>query len=122
MYMLMNVGIVHIGPRILDEVLTPLLNDVASQRSEVALDGLKQVAPYLSPNPLLPPAGLSLPLQVMAVKSRVVLPHIIPQLVKPPVNARALALLSSVAGIVYGYTSVDKRVNCGACVACGPVA
>ena len=34
----------------------------------------------------------------MAVKSRVVLPHIVPQLVKPPVNARALALLSSVAG------------------------
>ncbi|CAI8049233.1 eIF-2-alpha kinase activator GCN1, partial [Geodia barretti] len=68
-----------IGPRILDEVLTPLLNDLSSssQRSEVALDGLKQV---------------------MAVKSRVVLPHIIPQLVKPPVNARALALLSSVAG------------------------
>jgi HEAT repeat protein len=68
-----------IGPRILDEVLTPLLNDLSSssQRSEVALDGLKQV---------------------MTVKSRVVLPHIIPQLVKPPVNARALALLSSVAG------------------------
>jgi HEAT repeat protein len=68
-----------IGPRILDEVLTPLLNDLSSpsQRSEVALDGLKQV---------------------MAVKSRVVLPHIVPQLVKPPVNARALALLSSVAG------------------------
>ena len=33
------------GPRILDEVLTPLLNDLSSpsHRSEVALDGLKQV-------------------------------------------------------------------------------
>ena len=66
------------GPRILDEVLSPLLADLSSEdRSEIALDGLKQV---------------------MAVKSSVVLPHIIPQLVQPPVNAKALALLSSVAG------------------------
>ena len=36
--------------------------------------------------------------QVMAVKSKVVLPQLIPQLVKPPVNTKALALLSSVAG------------------------
>ena len=66
------------GPRILDEVLTPLLNDLSSaEKSEVALDGLKQV---------------------MAVKSKVVLPQLIPQLVKPPANTKALALLSSVAG------------------------
>ena len=66
------------GPRILDEVLSPLLLDLSREdRSEIALDGLKQV---------------------MAVKSRVVLPHIIPQLVRPPVNTKALALLSSVAG------------------------
>ena len=37
----------------------------------------------------------------MAVKSRVVLPHIVPQLIKPPVNIRALALLTSVAGIAF---------------------
>lgn len=66
------------GSRILDEVLSPLLLDLSSsERSEVALDGLRQV---------------------MAVKSRVVLPHIVPQLVRPPVNTRALSLLSSVAG------------------------
>ena len=68
------------GPRVLDEVLSPLLSDLSSpssQRSEVALDGLRQV---------------------MAVKSRVVLPHLVPQLVQPPVNIRALALLTSVAG------------------------
>lgn len=59
-------------------MLSPLLADLSSEdRSEIALDGLKQV---------------------MAVKSSVVLPHIIPQLVQPPVNAKALALLSSVAG------------------------
>ena len=71
----------------LDEVLSPLLLDLSSpssDRSEVALDGLRQV---------------------MAVKSRVVLPHIIPQLIRPPVNIRALALLTSVAGMyVCEYT------------------
>ena len=36
--------------------------------------------------------------QVMAVKSRVVLPYIVPQLTEAPVNTRALAFLSSVAG------------------------
>ena len=45
----------YIGPRILDEVLTPLLSDLSSssQRSEVALDGLKQVlslSPPMSAN------------------------------------------------------------------------
>ena len=65
----------------MDEVLSPLLLDLSapsSEQSEVALDGLKQV---------------------MAVKSRVVLPHIVPQLIQPPVNIRALALLTSVAGV-----------------------
>ena len=69
------------GPRVLDEVLSPLLSSLSSsssEHSEVALDGLRQV---------------------MAVKSRVVLPHIVPQLIKPPVNIRALALLTSVAGM-----------------------
>lgn len=72
--------ILLLGPRVLDDVLSPLLSDLSSpssQRSEVALDGLRQV---------------------MAVKSRVVLPHLVPQLIQPPVNIRALALLTSVAG------------------------
>jgi hypothetical protein len=42
----------------------------------------------------------------MAVKSRVVLPHIVPQLIRPPVNVRALALLTSVAG-----ESLNKHLN-----------
>ena len=45
--------------------------------SEYALDGLKQV---------------------MAVKSKSVLPFLIPKLTTPPVNTKALAILSSVAG------------------------
>ena len=36
--------------------------------------------------------------QVMAVKSHAVLPMMVPQLVAPPVNTRALATLASVAG------------------------
>ena len=46
-------------------------------QSEAALDGLQQV---------------------MAVKSCVVLPYLIPQLVCHPVNSRALSLLTSAAG------------------------
>ncbi len=66
------------GHRILDEILTPLLSDLSiPSKCDLALDGLKQV---------------------MAVKSSVVLPHIVPQLVQPPVNTKALSLLSSVAG------------------------
>ena len=45
--------------------------------SDYALDGLKQV---------------------MAVKSKSVLPFLVPKLTTPPVNTKALAILSSVAG------------------------
>ena len=66
------------GPRILEEVLTPLLSQLGDEESQdVVLDGLKQV---------------------MAIKSRAVLPHIVPQLIRPPVNIKALSLLCSVAG------------------------
>ncbi|KAK2102742.1 translational activator of GCN4 [Saguinus oedipus] len=53
----------------------PLQDD--EEVSEFALDGLKQV---------------------MAIKSRVVLPYLVPKLTTPPVNTRVLAFLSSVAG------------------------
>ena len=62
----------------LDEVLKPLVEQLGSQlNSDLALDALRQV---------------------VSVKGKVVLPYLIPQLVQPPVNTRALALLSSVAG------------------------
>ena len=76
-----------IGQRALDETLPPLLsllkanndhmNEEEKQEAEYALDGLKQV---------------------MAIKSRVVLPYLVPQLTSPPVNTEALCILASVAG------------------------
>ncbi len=68
----------NIGARAVDEILPNLLNDLNDpEMSERALDGLKQV---------------------MAVKSRVVLPVLVPQLTAAPVNTKALSQLSSVAG------------------------
>lgn len=59
-------------------MLKPLVEKLGSQQhSDLALDALRQV---------------------VSVKGKVVLPYLIPQLVMPPVNTRALALLSSVAG------------------------
>ena len=67
------------GQRVLEEVLTPLLEQLQEKDDdhEIVLDGLQQV---------------------MAVKSNAVLPMIIPQLIRPPVNIKALSVLSSVAG------------------------
>ncbi|ESO82427.1 hypothetical protein LOTGIDRAFT_223326 [Lottia gigantea] len=68
----------NIGQRALDEILPNLLKRLNNpDLSEQALDGLKQV---------------------MAVKSKVVLPYLVPKLITPPVNTRALSLLTSVAG------------------------
>jgi len=69
-----------IGQRALDDILPNLLERLGNDDEEDAsraLDGLRQV---------------------MAVKSRVVLPYLVPQLTSPPVNTHALAILSSVAG------------------------
>ncbi|KAG8455790.1 hypothetical protein GDO86_001836 [Hymenochirus boettgeri] len=67
-----------IGYQALEDILPYLLEQLDDEDlSEFALDGLKQV---------------------MAVKSRVVLPYLVPKLTSPPVNTRVLAFLSSVAG------------------------
>ncbi|XP_067861626.1 stalled ribosome sensor GCN1 [Heptranchias perlo] len=67
-----------IGYQALDDILPFLLEQLNDEEmAEFALDGLKQV---------------------MAVKSRVVLPYLVPKLIAPPVNTRVLAFLSSVAG------------------------
>lgn len=67
-----------LGQKVLEEVLKPLLERLqGDEEKERVLDGLQQV---------------------MAVKSHAVLPMMVPQLVTPPVNTRALATLASVAG------------------------
>ncbi|XP_063049670.1 stalled ribosome sensor GCN1 [Engraulis encrasicolus] len=67
-----------IGHQALDDILPALLKQLEDEEtSEFALDGLRQV---------------------MAVKSRSVLPYLVPKLTAPPVNTRVLAFLSAVAG------------------------
>ncbi|XP_066998088.2 stalled ribosome sensor GCN1 [Anabrus simplex] len=70
-----------VGVRALDDILPAMLtqlNDPDSTVAESTLDGLRQV---------------------MAIKSRVVLPYLVPQLIAPPhVNTKALSILASVAG------------------------
>ncbi|KAM3611156.1 uncharacterized protein V6R79_014354 [Siganus canaliculatus] len=67
-----------IGHQALDDILPTLLKQLDDEEmAEFALDGLKQV---------------------MAVKSRSVLPYLVPKLTAPPVNTRVLAFLSAVAG------------------------
>ncbi|XP_043189397.1 eIF-2-alpha kinase activator GCN1-like isoform X4 [Amphibalanus amphitrite] len=67
-----------VGTRALDEILPPLMEQLSQpDQAEYVLDGLRQV---------------------MTIKSRVVLPYLVPQLVAPPVNTKALSILASVAG------------------------
>ncbi|XP_076859564.1 stalled ribosome sensor GCN1 [Brachyhypopomus gauderio] len=67
-----------IGHQALDDILPALLKQLDDEETaEFALDGLKQV---------------------MAVKSRSVLPYLVPKLTAPPVNTRVLAFLSAVTG------------------------
>ncbi|GFU29456.1 eIF-2-alpha kinase activator GCN1 [Nephila pilipes] len=67
-----------VGVRALNDILPHLLRQLSDPvKSEYALDGLRQV---------------------MAIKSKVVLPYLVPQLTAPPVNTKALAFLSAVAG------------------------
>ncbi|XP_014262100.1 eIF-2-alpha kinase activator GCN1 [Cimex lectularius] len=69
-----------VGVRALDDILPPMLQQLNNPDPSVAewtLDGLRQV---------------------MAIKSRVVLPYLVPQLTAPPINTKALSILASVAG------------------------
>ncbi|XP_039501324.1 eIF-2-alpha kinase activator GCN1-like [Drosophila santomea] len=69
-----------VGSRALDEIL-PFM-----------LEGLSDPDPIIAENTL---DGLR---QVMSIKSKVVLPYLVPQLTSPPVNTKALSILVSVAG------------------------
>ena len=67
-----------VGSRALDDILPAMLEQLGDpDMHENALDGLRQI---------------------MAIKSRAVLPYLIPQLTASPVNTKALSILASVAG------------------------
>jgi len=69
-----------VGSRALDDILPFMLEGLSDPDPSIAentLDGLRQV---------------------MSIKSRVVLPYLVPQLTSPPVNTKALSILVSVAG------------------------
>ena len=67
-----------VGSRALDDILPPMLEQLDdAELHDNTLDGLRQV---------------------MAIKSRAVLPYLVPQLVAKPVNTKALANLAPVAG------------------------
>jgi hypothetical protein len=67
-----------LGNKILDEIIPHILKDLDNEDShEVALDALQQT---------------------IKLKSKSLLPYLVPKLVTPPINTRALAVLSSVAG------------------------
>ncbi|XP_067931600.1 stalled ribosome sensor GCN1-like [Watersipora subatra] len=68
----------NVGTRVLEEILPDLLEKLNDElMQEYALDGMQQV---------------------MAIKSHAVLPYLVPKLIHPPVNTKALSLLASVAG------------------------
>ena len=70
-----------IGGKALDDILPPMLDQLTDpDLHDYTLDGLKQV---------------------MAIKSRAVLPYMVPKLTASPVNTKALSLLASVAGYSY---------------------
>merc|ERR1719400_2754779 len=67
-----------VGGRALDDILPCMLEQLSDPSlHENTLDGLRQI---------------------MAIKSRAVLPYLIPQLTASPVNTKALSILASVAG------------------------
>merc|ERR1711970_43773 len=67
-----------VGSRALNDILPCMLEQLSDPAlHEYTLDGLRQV---------------------MAIKSRAVLPYLIPQLTASPVNTKALSILASVAG------------------------
>ena len=76
-----------VGSRALDDILPPMLEDMTNFGKEDSEDAKVEYENTLD--------GLR---QVMAIKARAVLPYLVPQLIAPPVNTRALASLAPVSG------------------------
>ena len=69
-----------VGVKTLDDILPVLIDKLTESDendAEYALDGLRQI---------------------ISVKSRIILPYLLPHLTKPPVNTKALAIIATASG------------------------
>ncbi|XP_070141520.1 stalled ribosome sensor GCN1-like [Drosophila kikkawai] len=87
----------------LPEVREAAAKTFESLHSTVGSRALDDILPYMlkglsDPDPLVAENTLDGLRQVMSIKSRVVLPYLVPQLTSKPVNTKALSILVSVAG------------------------
>ncbi|XP_030245992.1 eIF-2-alpha kinase activator GCN1, partial [Drosophila navojoa] len=87
----------------LPEVRVAAAKTFDSLHSTVGSRALDDILPYMlerlsDPDPLVAENTLDGLRQVMSIKSRVVLPFLVPQLTAQPVNTKALSILVSVAG------------------------
>ncbi|KAH8265099.1 hypothetical protein KR026_010349, partial [Drosophila bipectinata] len=87
----------------LPEVREAAAKTFESLHTTVGSRALDDILPYMleglsDPDPLVAENTLDGLRQVMSIKSRVVLPYLVPQLTCPPVNTKALSILVSVAG------------------------
>ncbi|KRF82708.1 stalled ribosome sensor GCN1 [Drosophila virilis] len=87
----------------LPEVRVAAAKTFDSLHSTVGSRALDDILPYMleglsDPDPLIAENTLDGLRQVMSIKSRVVLPYLVPQLTTHPVNTKALSILVSVAG------------------------
>ncbi|KAH8379372.1 hypothetical protein KR009_004448, partial [Drosophila setifemur] len=87
----------------LPEVREAAAKTFESLHSTVGSRALDDILPFMleglsDPDPLVAENTLDGLRQVMSIKSRVVLPYLVPQLTSPPVNTKALSILVSVAG------------------------
>ncbi|KAH8265984.1 hypothetical protein KR038_007114, partial [Drosophila bunnanda] len=87
----------------LPEVREAAAKTFESLHSTVGSRALDDILPYMleglsDPDPLVAENTLDGLRQVMSIKSKVVLPYLVPQLTSKPVNTKALSILVSVAG------------------------
>ncbi|XP_055374977.1 eIF-2-alpha kinase activator GCN1 [Condylostylus longicornis] len=87
----------------LPEVRSAAAKTFDSLHATVGSKALDDILPFMlenlsNPDPMIASNTLDGLRQVMSIKSKVVLPYLVPQLTAPPVNIKALSILVSVAG------------------------
>ena len=81
-----------VGSRALDDILPKMLEQLTASKAEGDDESIIEERERIRENTL---DGLR---QVMAIKAKAVLPYLVPQLIAPPVNMKALASVAPVAG------------------------